>query len=543
MKFKSYFLSLLAMVALSVGMSACSDDDDEVVTPQPKPEAEMTFTIATSNITATTVDVTVEASTKDKTFVSNALSAAIFDKESENNIIQMILQATETEDLVKEFEDYTLENLTPDTEYVVYALGVEGNKATTKLATKRFKTLKAGEQPTPQELTFELTVSDIRAHGAAIDIRPSDEQALYVADIVMKSEFNGMTNEQIIASLLPIIEEGDAGSGAQHVSADVIEQLYHLTADTDYVLFAFGVEHGKATSDLYTADFRTLKDDATPEPGVKAPEVEFIGGINEGQFFFAARCATMDASEAYIGLFDEGAYSEMTAQGIAMKDVFDNIEGYMTFSEQTGWLDQLNSENGIGLSAGAAAEGVTVEAFLKVVNKDGGANVRWANTRNEQKGWSSSEGENAGGDLPAGGAINAELVGGINDGNYFFGAVCHTQNAAEAYIALFDGGAYESVKAQGDTLETVFELFQTDAVVDFSQQGGWLDYLNSKDGIGLNAGPAQEGVNVEAFLKILNGEGDMVVLWADTTGAKDAWSSATTAMRMPMQVVRYARMK
>lgn len=371
-------------------------------------------------------------------------------------------------------------------------------------------------------LAFDLRVGGQTSRGVNVEVLPSSNDIPYYFGIVLADELNNKSNDEMVAYLL----EKNAGSEqimARHmVTAEQMEAESPLEPSTSYIVYALGydTQAKKATSELTTKPFKTKKGSGST---VSAPEVEFVGGVEEkeGAYFFAARCTSKDANNAYIGVLATGAYESLKADGVTLETVFDNITGFMDFSQQQGWLEYLNSEEGIALNAGKA-DGAHREAFLKVTNADGGIAVMWADTKGGQDSWAN------GSSTPTPGGVTApevEFMGGIDDKEnvYFFAARCNSKDASGAWIGLLEGGAYEQIKGQGVTLETVFDVL--DGAMDFAQKN-WLDPLNSDEGIALNAGNVEGDKVFEAFLKVVNEEGGISVMWADTKGAQDAWNNS-----------------
>ena len=154
MKLKNYLWSLLACAALTFVAVGCSDDDDEVTPqPEPQPQPELTFKLEAQNVTGTTADLKVTPSAADKTYATDVLLAATLDKEGADKVIEMTLQMAKPEDLMKGTQSFKAEELKPETEYVLFAVGIENGKATSKLATTRFTTATVEPEPQPEPQT------------------------------------------------------------------------------------------------------------------------------------------------------------------------------------------------------------------------------------------------------------------------------------------------------------------------------------------------------------------------------------------------------
>ncbi len=373
-------------------------------------------------------------------------------------------------------------------------------------------------------LAFDLRVGGQTAKAVNVEVLPSNNESTYYFGIIPSEEVGDTAGDELVKMLLDKNANSQLISGRHYVTSEAMENEAPLQPATAYIAYALGYDAGTqtVTSDLTMKPFKTKKGEAA---AVTAPEVEFIGVTDEkgGVYGFAARCTSKDASEAYIGVLPVGAYDQLKGQGVTLETLFDNIEGYITFSEQNGWLDRLNTEDGIALNAGKI-DGKGREGVLKVFNTDKAVTVAWTNTSGEKDSWSSASTT----PNPDNGGVSAPEVqfqGGIDDaqGVYAFVAKCVSGDATGAMIGLLEGGAYETLKGQGGSLANVFDMLQ--GATDFASQQGWLEALNSADGLGLNAGKVEAGTVLEAFLKVTNDEGGITVKWADTKGQSDSWNN------------------
>ncbi len=374
-------------------------------------------------------------------------------------------------------------------------------------------------------LAIELRVGGQTSNAVNVEVLPSNNESTYYYGIIPAEEVGEATGEKLVQMLLKKNENSQLLSGRTYVTAEEMATEAPLQPATAYLVYALGYDAGTKTetSDLAVKHFKTKKGGGGST--VSAPEVEFIGITDEkeGIYGFAARCSSKDATEAYIGVLPVGAYDQLKGEGVTLETFFDNIEGYMIFSQQNGWLDMLNTEDGIALNAGNI-DGKGREGILKVFNADNAVTVAWTNTNGDQDSWSSASTN----PTPDDGITAPEVLfqGSIDEaeGLYVFAAKCVSGDATGAMIGLLEGGAYDTLKGQGGSLANVFDMLE--GATDFASQQGWIEALNSENGLGLNAGKVEGSLVLEAFLKVTNDEGGITVKWADTKGQGDSWDNS-----------------
>ena len=198
--------SLLAVLAIST--VGCSDDD-EVVAPEPQPEpgVEMTFTLEASNITATTADLKVTPSVETQTYAASTLPAAMLDKAGEDAVINAAIKMVKPEELVKGELSFKAEELKPETEYIIFAVGIENGKATTKLAYKRFTTLAEEAKPEVPQQNNEGKVVELTAETFAqwiYDYKTDSKKEHFLSEIPAVIDFYGPGCGE---HLVPIFDE------------------------------------------------------------------------------------------------------------------------------------------------------------------------------------------------------------------------------------------------------------------------------------------------------------------------------------------------
>ena len=150
----------MTLFAVSIAAVGCSDDDD-VVDQKPEkpevpevPEVMMTFRMAVENIEATAADFTVTPSDLQKNYYADVVPASAFAGMNEEQMIAEVLRNSDKEDLLRgEFKVKAADiqgELTPKTNYILYALGYDNNKVVSELFTKAFTTLEQAVEPEPQ---------------------------------------------------------------------------------------------------------------------------------------------------------------------------------------------------------------------------------------------------------------------------------------------------------------------------------------------------------------------------------------------------------
>ena len=189
-------------------------------------------------------------------------------------------------------------------------------------------------EPT-SNLTIEIEVSNINAHGCDYKIIPSNDEDTYAFRHVKTSDIEGMTDDEIIQYLFDVEYVIPRYSGVlSFENAD----LY--LPDTEYSILAFGganvqgnVLHGYATTPLFRYDYRTLE--AVPannritnieifgpydyyEIRDKYPDFEFAQGVSY-PFIYCWKITTENDDVAHI---ESKLFSAGTAEYLEYDDVW-----------------------------------------------------------------------------------------------------------------------------------------------------------------------------------------------------------------------------
>ena len=146
----------------------------------------------------------------------------------------------------------TFEKLTPDTEYIAYAFGVNTDgKVTSDLFKEPFKT----PLPGASENKLTLSVTKVGADGAVIGTGTTTKDP-YVLDVWEASKLKGMTDEQITNTVLKAYSAEELASITE-TGATQLDLQGRLEAATDYIALVFGYENGIVTTALTKQSFTT----------------------------------------------------------------------------------------------------------------------------------------------------------------------------------------------------------------------------------------------------------------------------------------------
>ncbi len=161
----------------------------------------------------------------------------------------------------------TVGDLDEETAYTVYAYA---NNARGEVNGKIFKI----DTRTKKKSPFDFTVTDITDMSAMITLTPLDTQALYFYDIVKKRDYDEWGgDEKTIEYNVDLMEQAIyiLAMGGYDISysyflkkGELSGKSTNLVPDTDYVIFAFGMDkNGNVTTELARADFKTTPFAAT----------------------------------------------------------------------------------------------------------------------------------------------------------------------------------------------------------------------------------------------------------------------------------------
>lgn len=137
------------------------------VTTEKPAGVDMTIDIRVENLLSTTADVYWTASTDDKEFARSVFTREQWDAAGTTEEERMQTFCTEYSLFTARGEtDMNLSNLTPDTEYIAFAFGIEGGQPITELFSISFRTLAKVEGKSKLTMTFDdyYLLSDLAAY-------------------------------------------------------------------------------------------------------------------------------------------------------------------------------------------------------------------------------------------------------------------------------------------------------------------------------------------------------------------------------------------
>lgn len=288
--FRTFFAFAMFAVA-SFMMMACSDKDDPAPPPAPEPEPEpeldVTFDIEVTDITSNGSLITVTPSKDDvlyyfdniakdefiNTYGSSAAATA------EGAFEKMVAMGMTIEEAIETYASLGVDSwrydggLSPDTEYVAYAVAISNEgKALSEGQSFEYRTL-AEEQPAVSDITFDIEVTDITSTSANVRIIPSRDDVPYYFDVVSKyilTEFYNGDAAAVVEDMFDsLLENGmPVEEVSEYTKWGEISYSYDddFSPDEEYVVYAFPInEQGDVIAEGATYNFRTL---AEEQPGV-----------------------------------------------------------------------------------------------------------------------------------------------------------------------------------------------------------------------------------------------------------------------------------
>lgn len=223
-------------------------------------EPALSFTISEDEVTTSSLKATVTPSDATAKYFSYVLEASKCSEKTDEEIVKAVKNELGYEILGYEKTGATVvskSGLKSNTEYYVVAFGVDPDKdyAVTTSVTKRlFKTKVESTTPPSGEKAIDIKVKELTATKISVDFIPGDPDMEYVASIYKAAKFEGMSDEQIIKTVIE-----DYG---YEIYFGLPKGKYNITRDafspnTEYVIVAFGVKNGSAITGLFKQSVTT----------------------------------------------------------------------------------------------------------------------------------------------------------------------------------------------------------------------------------------------------------------------------------------------
>lgn len=223
-------------------------------------EPSLSFTISEDEVTTSSLKATVTPSDATAKYFSYVLEASKCSEKTDEEIVKAVKNELGYEILGYEKTGTTVvsqSKLKSNTEYYVVAFGVDPDKdyaATTSVTKRLFKTKVESTTPPSGEKAIDINVKELTANKIAVDFIPGDPDMEYVASIYKAAKFEGMSDEQIIKTVIE-----DYG---YEIYFGLPKGKYNITRDafspnTEYVIVAFGVKNGSAITGLFKQSVTT----------------------------------------------------------------------------------------------------------------------------------------------------------------------------------------------------------------------------------------------------------------------------------------------
>ena len=177
------------------------------------------------------------------------------------------------------------------------------------------------------DVTFDITISDVTTSGATVNVVPSDKTVLYYFDKVEKSTYEAYkSDDDFMKKTMTNLREYVSSSGGALFSALSVGETDHtfsneLRPDTDYYIFAFAIDSKlNPTSKLSLKEFTT----EAVKMSNNTFEVSVNGGVitvtpsNNDTYFWS-----VEPSDLYEGQSDDYIMNDLIA--------YYDSEGYLDY--------------------------------------------------------------------------------------------------------------------------------------------------------------------------------------------------------------------
>lgn len=223
-------------------------------------EPSLSFTISEDEVTTSSLKATVTPSDATAKYFSYVLEASKYSEKTDEEIVKAVKNELGYDILGYEKTGATAvskSGLKSNTEYYVVVFGVNPDKdyaATTSVTKRLFKTKVESTTPPSGEKAIDINVKELTATKISVDFVPGDPDMEYVASIYKAAKFEGMSDEQIIKTVIE-----DYG---YEIYFGLPKGKYNITRDafspnTEYVIVAFGVKNGSAITGLFKQSVTT----------------------------------------------------------------------------------------------------------------------------------------------------------------------------------------------------------------------------------------------------------------------------------------------
>lgn len=337
-------LSLTAAAMLSGCETTCPPHEPY---PDPEPEEGLTFILSLDEVNDKGFSVKCVPSDKEQPYVAFVITKSYYDTElgSDADLLaddmiffdgEAVSKGKTIAEIIASYQrkgDCVLSysQLAPETQYYlyVYGLGTDGI-ATSKVE----KMLIATDATVKVEFELAVDATDISQSGATLLVTPTDKSATFFYDIVTKAAYDKWGgDENTVAQNIEYIEQAIyifAMQGYDYTyddfisHGDIAEVKTGLASDTEYVLFAFGLDNqGNPTAPLAKKEFRT-------EPFAATDDCRFELSVSDvtATSMKIDVVPTSDATRYYVGVCRSSVLGQYSLDELAARLIADeNSQG------------------------------------------------------------------------------------------------------------------------------------------------------------------------------------------------------------------------
>lgn len=468
MKRSFYLCGLLAFIFLSVAVVGC--DDDDLKTKEPSDDL-LSFVIKVSEVTSEGARWTITPSDEQAEYVCGVISSASISGKDNAEILAMVLK-----DVGASFvgsREGTVDNLQPQTDYTVWAVGYTGGRVTSSLSKTDFKTL-AEESAPKLALDGHTGDRDGRNGAHALHFTFSCKTAAEAWTLLTLSEdweralAEGGTMENIVLDNGSKLED----RYMEQVRGDGLSLLYeHLEADTRYTFVCRVVGENHVASVAFK-ELRTEKNGGTGEN----PQVRLDAFAGDGQgnnkatcVRFEAQCLSKDAAYAAYMMYPTDQVEEVLNDGATLEEIM-NFEELVTLFEKE-QMDVFSAGETVVFTFVKCLANSSYTMLLDVKNGYGGRTVSRADVVTEQ----------ADGDGPV---VSIEAGVGDEGGAHkdtviWFGVRCESGDAVYAAYYLSQTDHFKE-ELGSSAIDKFMDLHSTSFD---SVNTAWLELFNGTEGL------------------------------------------------------------
>ena len=359
-------------------------------------------------------------------------------------------------------------DLSPETGYVCYAVGVNADGYyTTDAFAETFET-PAGEAQTG-DISFEIDIPEVTASSVSVSVLPSDNTLPYYYDLMTKDVYDSCDGD-VASYLTTLIENASAEYGVDkekfvkslQVTGPDSDNISGLPSDTEMIVYAIGLaDDGTCYGEPEVKSFRTLAP-GNPEDCEFSFDFSYaMSGVtvtvtpsDDGVSYYTSVIPVSEFStdDALVERVYQGLLSMASEYGVSVSQIVSMVA--FTGQDIYEWTELAAEDHyafAYALSDDGRAAGpvfmekFTVPEYASDVSVSV-ENVRWFN----------------GDDL----ADMDSQYEGIRDGAYFVADVVHSSDAYQWYLALLPGD-YTDSESYPD--ETVYDAVMMGGVMNREQ--------------------------------------------------------------------------